>query len=74
MKQRGVDFAMDVFVVEGIEGEYYAARMREAGVPVTARRYDGMIHGFTNFAAMLDQGKQVLADADDVLRSAFERW
>jgi acetyl esterase len=35
------------------EGEAYAERLRAAGVPVDARRYDGMTHGFWGLAGEL---------------------
>jgi acetyl esterase len=53
------------------EGEAYAARLREAGVPVTLTRYDGMIHGFFGLAPLLDQGKQAVAEAAAALRGAL---
>jgi acetyl esterase len=55
------------------EGEAYAVRLREAGVPVTLKRYTGMIHGFFSLGAVLDQGKQAVADAAAALRTAFAR-
>ena len=55
------------------EGEAYAVRLQEAGVPVTLKRYDGMIHGFFSLGAVLDPGKQALADAAAALRTAFTR-
>jgi acetyl esterase/lipase len=36
------------------EGEAYAARLREAGVPVTSSRCEGTIHGFMMFDALRD--------------------
>ena len=53
------------------EGEAYAGRLREAGVPVTLHRYDGMIHGFFAMGPLLDQGKQAVAEAVAALRAAF---
>ncbi len=53
------------------EGEMYANRLREAGNQVTAKRYNGVIHGFVSFRGMVDQGKQALEDAAAGLRAAF---
>ncbi len=50
------------------EGETYAARLQEAGVPVILKRYDGMIHGFFNLGHVLDQGQQAIADCAAELR------
>ena len=53
------------------EGEAYAKRLAGAGVPTTAKRYDGMIHGFFSLSGVFDQGKQAIADAAASLKSAF---
>ena len=53
------------------EGEAYAARLREAGVPTTLTRYDGMFHGFFGMTARIDRAGDAVDDAARALRHAF---
>ncbi len=50
------------------EGEALADRLREAGVEVEARRYDGQIHGFFTMAGLLDASRQLQQDIAKTLR------
>jgi acetyl esterase len=53
------------------EGELYARRLEEAGVPARLIRYDGMIHGFFTMAGDLDTARTAVLDAAGRLRAAF---
>ena len=53
------------------QGEAYARRLEEFGVPVTLKRYDGAIHVFFQMSAVIDSGRQAVADAAAALRQAF---
>lgn len=53
------------------QGEAYARRLEEAGIPVVLRRYEGAIHAFFQMGAVIEAGKQAVADAADALRAAF---
>jgi acetyl esterase len=57
------------------EGEAYARKLREAGVPVTSTRYKGMIHDFVMLNALADTSaaKTAIAQASAELRAAFSR-
>ncbi len=51
------------------EGEAMAGKLREAGVDVTHRRYDGTIHGFWRWMAGTEQTRPAIAEAGAALRS-----
>jgi len=52
------------------QGEAYARRLAEAGVPVTHTRRDGMIHPFFSLAGIIDGGRTAISDAAAALRAA----
>ncbi|CAL9629491.1 Acetyl esterase [Streptomyces sp. enrichment culture] len=55
------------------EGEEYARRLRDSGVPVEATRYAGMAHGFFAMAGTLDAGRRAVGQAAAFLRTALNR-
>jgi acetyl esterase len=54
------------------EGEAYARRLEEAGVPARLIRYDGLIHGFLRRTAMFDRARVAMDEIAAALRSALE--
>ncbi|MFD7680347.1 alpha/beta hydrolase [Streptomyces sp. NPDC060187] len=56
------------------EGEAYANKLREAGVPVTAVRYQGIIHDFVMLDALREThaAEAAIAQAIGTLRSALK--
>jgi acetyl esterase len=50
------------------EGEALAQKLREAGVDVTHRRYDGTIHGFWRWMAATEMTRRAIDEAGAALR------
>jgi acetyl esterase len=55
------------------EGEAYGAKLAAAGIPVTATRYDGQIHGFFGQDAVMPRAREAQLEVAAALRAAFER-
>jgi acetyl esterase len=53
------------------EGEAYAARLRDSGVAVDLRHYDGMIHGFFQMGGITPVADSAVSDAASRLRAAL---
>lgn len=53
------------------EGEAYARRLAESGVPVRAQRYNGVMHGFISFFEVMDVGKHGLQQTSYFLKQVL---
>ncbi len=53
------------------EGHAYADRLRQSGVAVVDRHYPGMVHGFFNMSAVLDEAKWAIDEAATFLFGAL---
>lgn len=55
------------------EGEQYAKKLADAGVSVTSKRFDGVVHEFFGLAGAVSKAKEAITFAADGLKEVFER-
>lgn len=55
------------------EGEEYAKRLAEAGVQVSSKRYDGMVHEFFGLSGVVNKAKEALEYAAQELKQIFNK-
>lgn len=53
------------------EGEELAERLRAEGVPVVARRFPGLVHGYASFTAVSAAARDATLDAASALRAGL---
>lgn len=51
------------------EGWDFANRLKQADVPVTVQKYDGMLHGFVHFSEPFDDAKRAISDAAAAMKT-----
>ncbi|MEM0174053.1 MAG: alpha/beta hydrolase [Sulfolobaceae archaeon] len=54
------------------QGEAYASRLRNAGVPVISVRFNGVIHGFLSFFGISGAGRAAIELIGSVLKRTFK--
>lgn len=54
------------------EGEMYARRLAEAGVPVVLHRQPDLVHGFVNMIGLSPRCREAVAEAAGALRTGLE--
>lgn len=54
------------------EGEEYAKRLAQFDTPVTASRYNGVMHGFVSLYEVMHRGKQALNETATYLNTALQ--
>jgi acetyl esterase len=53
------------------EGEAYAERLKEAGVPTTVKRYDGLIHGFFGMSMVIDAARAAIGEVAGIVKTGL---
>jgi acetyl esterase len=53
------------------QGETYARKLEQAGVPVRLKRYEGVFHPFFQLGGVLDAANEALRDAGSALRQVL---
>lgn len=53
------------------EGEAYARKLREHGIPATTRRHPGQIHGFLNMTAVGTPAREAIAEIAGAIRTTL---
>lgn len=55
------------------QGEAYAERLQEAGVPVTCTHHRGMLHDFVTVPGLFDQAWKAIDEICAALKTAFKK-
>ncbi|MFZ1989144.1 MAG: alpha/beta hydrolase [Alphaproteobacteria bacterium] len=53
------------------EGRAYAEKLRDAEVPVTYKEYSGLMHGFANMTAVIEEGRAAVKEAAAALKAGL---